>query len=71
MENLFNLFNINFAKAQSQSFCFLQYIENWKIDLIFFNINFEKPWSVSEYLGQSEINVLQEAKPFATMSYQN
>ena len=24
MENLFNFFNINFAKARSQSFCFLQ-----------------------------------------------
>ena len=26
---------------------------------------------VSEYLGQSEINVLQEAKPFVTMAFQN
>ena len=44
-ENLVNFFNINFAKARSKSFCCLQYIENWKIDLIFFNINFAKPWS--------------------------
>ena len=29
-----NFFNTNFAKARSQSFCFLQYIENWKKDLI-------------------------------------
>ena len=26
---------------------------------------------MSEYLGQSEINVLQEAKPFVTMAFQN
>ena len=26
---------------------------------------------MSEYLGQSEINVLQEAKPFVTMVFQN
>ena len=68
MDTMVDHFTLLALRVRGNNIKILKFLADW----ILLNTKlYSEGCRVSEYLGQSEINVLQEAKSFVTMVFQN